>query len=95
MLLQLPEFVRRAFAMLPGLIDHGCGQQPHGIEVAYCESLEPRFLPARQTMKLSAPSIPPLDVDAIRAALAEQEHGHRTSVAAQRKKAKSVEKWPV
>ena len=91
MLLQLPEFVRRAFAMLPGLIDHGCGQQPRGIEVAYCESLKPRFLPARQTMKLSTPNIPQLDVDAIGAALAEQEHGHRTSLAAQRRKGKTCQ----
>ena len=84
-------FIRWSLSMLARLIDHRCRQQLRGIEVAYGESLEPCFLPTRQAVKLCAPDVPQLDVDAIGAALAEEEHGHRASLAAKRTKGKT---WP-
>ena len=70
------DVVWRSLSMLARLVDHGCGQQLRGIEVAHGESLEPRLLPTRQAVKLSAPDVPQLDVHAIGTALAEQENGH-------------------
>ena len=80
MLFISPGFLRRALAMLPGLIHHRRGQQLRGIEVADSKSLEPRFLPARDAVKLRAPDVPQLDVNAIGAALAKQKHRHRASL---------------
>jgi hypothetical protein len=67
------------------LVDHRCGQQLRRVEVADSESFEPCLLSAGEAMKLCAPDVPQLDVHAIRAALAEQEDGHGSSVAGEQK----------
>ena len=70
------DFVRRPLPVLARLIDDGCGEQLGRIELADGESFEPRLLSAREAMKLCAPDVPQLDIDAIGATLAEQEDGH-------------------
>lgn len=47
LLLNPPDFVRWALAMLAGLIDHDSREQLRRIEFAQCKALEPRFLVAR------------------------------------------------
>jgi hypothetical protein len=76
MLLDASDFIRRSLSVLSCLIDHGCRQQLRWIEVANGESLEPSFFPARDAVELRASDVPKLDVHAIGAALAEQEHRH-------------------
>jgi hypothetical protein len=95
MVLNAPGFVRRPLPVFARLIDDCCGEQLGGIELADSESIEPCLLPAREAMKLCAPNVPQLDVNAIGAALAEQEDGHGSSVAGGEQKTKRVRKSPV
>ena len=88
-LLDKSDFVRRALAMLPSLIDDRSGQQLRGIEFADCKSFQPRLLPARKALQLRSFHIPELDINAVRPALAEEENGHRNSLKARRRKSKT------
>ena len=95
MVLNAPGFVRRPLPVLARLIDDGCGEQLGRIELADSESFEPCLLSAREAMKLCAPDVPQLYVNAIGAAVAEQEDGHASSVVLGEQKAKHVRKSPV
>jgi hypothetical protein len=88
-LLNPTDFIWWTLAMLAGLIDHGGREQLRRIEFAQCEALEPRFLVARVTVQLSASPIPQFDVDPVRAALAEEDGSHASSVAVGRTKGKN------
>lgn len=66
--------------MLARLIDDCSGQQFCRIEFAHREALKPCFLTAREAAKLCAPDVPQLDIDTVRAALAEQKNGHESEV---------------
>jgi hypothetical protein len=72
--------VWRALAMLPSLIDDRRRQQFRRVEFTDREPLEPRLLPARVALELRTSDVPELDVDAIGAALAEQENSHEKPV---------------
>lgn len=76
MLLDPFEFVWRALSVLASLIDHRGGQQLRGVEVAHGEALEPSLLPTREALKLRSPHVPDLDVDPVRATLAEEDDRH-------------------
>jgi hypothetical protein len=91
MVLNTPGFVRRPLPVLARLIDDGCGEQLGRIEFADSESIEPCLLSAGEAVKLCAPDVPQLDVHAIGATLAEQEDGHRPSVARGEQKAKTCQ----
>jgi len=71
--LDASDFVWRALAMLPGLIDDCSGQKFRRIEFAHCEALEPCLLTACEAAKLYAPDVPHLDVDTVRAAIDRRE----------------------
>lgn len=90
MLLDAPDFFRRTLSVLSRLVHDGGGQQLRRIELAHGKSVEPSLLPARQTLQLSPSNVPQLDVDALRPTLAEQKHRHRGSVAAGRRKSKTI-----
>ena len=66
--------------MLSRLVDDGRCEQFRRIEFADRETIEPGFPPTRQAMKLGAADVPKLDVDAVRAALAEEQDRHRRGV---------------
>lgn len=66
--------------MLPRLIDHSSRQQLRRIEFADGETFEPRFMPAGQALELRPTHVPQLDIDAVRAALAEQQDRHEVAV---------------
>ena len=59
------DFVWRAFAMFPRLINQRSRQQFCGIKFAHSETLEPRLLATREALKLRSPRIPKLDVDSV------------------------------
>lgn len=88
MFLHPANFVWWALAMLARLVDDCGGQQLRRIEFTDREAFQPCFLTARVAMKLRPPDVPYLDVDAIRPALAEQEHRHERSLLARRTKGK-------
>jgi hypothetical protein len=67
--------------MFARLIDHRCGQQLRRIEFADRETFQPCLLTARKALELRPPNIPQLDVNAVRAALAEEDDRHHSSVA--------------
>ncbi len=89
MLLDPFEFVWRALSVLASLIDNRGGQQLRGIELAHCEALEPSLLPTREALQLRPAHIPELDVDAVRATLAEEDDRHRSSLVTRRTKDKT------
>lgn len=62
--------------MLPSLIDERPGNELYGVEFADGEAVEPCLAFAAETPEPSAASVPLCDVDAVRAALAEEEDGH-------------------
>ena len=95
MLLDSPHFIWRTLAVLPCLIDDCGGQQLRRVELADREPLEPSFLPARQAMQLRPAYVPKLDVDAVRAALAEQQDRHWTSLVDSEENTKQHQKRPV
>src|SRR5206468_750696 len=70
------DIVRRPLAMLARLVDERGRDQLDGLELAHRESIEPRFLAARQAVNLRAPHVPQLDIHAVRAALTEEENRH-------------------
>src|SRR5690349_19940407 len=76
MLLDALHFIGWALSELARLIDDGRRQQLRRIEVADSEPLEPCLMSASDAVKLRALDVPQLDIDAVRAALAEQERGH-------------------
>jgi len=80
--------------MLTGLVDHRRGKQPRSIEVADGETLEPRFLPARIAVELCGPDVPQLDVNAVGAALAKQEHRHKNEFIRRANKKQNNRKRP-
>ena len=92
MLFNASHLIWRALTVLPCLIDDGSRQQLRWIEVADSKPFEPRFLPTRQAVQLRPTNIPQLDIDSVGAALAEEEHGHWTSLATQRTKGKTSQK---
>jgi len=65
MLLEAPDFIRRPFPVLARLVDHRRCQQLRRVEIAHRESLEPRFVPAGETVQLRPPHVPELDVDTV------------------------------
>lgn len=69
-------FVGRSLAVLPRLVDDCRRQQLRRIEFADGETVKPRFLAACQAVKLCAPDVPQLDIDAVGAALAEEQNRH-------------------
>jgi hypothetical protein len=71
MLLDTPCFIGRTPAMFPRLIDHCSGQQLCRVELADRETFEPGFVTTREAIKLRPAHVPELDVDAVRAALAD------------------------
>lgn len=70
------DFVWRTFPMFASLINDCSREQLCRVEFADREALEPGFLPTREAVKLRSPAVPQLDVDSVRAALAEQNRGH-------------------
>ena len=62
--------------MLPRLVDDRCRQEFERLEFAHREAIKPRLMAAGQAVNLRAPDVPELDIDAVRAALAEQESRH-------------------
>jgi hypothetical protein len=73
-----------------GLIDEGRSQQLRWIEVAHRKPLEWARLPAHTSGTEAAPAEHSTAyVDPVRAAWAEQEHGHRLSLAVERTKGKT------
>ena len=80
LLMNALHFVGRTLAVLPRLVDdRGC-QELRRIEFADRETIEPRLLPARQAVKLRAPHVPQFDIDAVGAALAEEQDRHGSRV---------------
>ena len=63
--------------MLSRLVNDGRGEQLRRIELTDRESLEPGLLSAREALKLCAPVVPQLDVNAVGAAVAKQKDRHR------------------
>lgn len=80
LLLNTLHFLGWALPMLPGLIDNRRCKQLGRIELADCETIEPRLVAAGQAVNLRAPDIPELDIHAVRAALAEQQNSHGWAV---------------
>lgn len=64
--------------MLTRLIDQGSGHEFDGIEVADREAIQPRLALARVAAKARSASVPLRDVDAVGAALTEEQGRHRT-----------------
>jgi hypothetical protein len=73
-------FLECPLAVLPSLVDDGGYQEPRRIEFADCETIEPTLLTAGQAVKLRPQHVPELDVDAVGAALAEEQNRHGWSV---------------
>lgn len=80
LLMNALDIIRRSLAVLSRLVDNRGCQQLGRIEFTDRETIEPSFLTARQAMKLRAANVPKLDVDAVRAALAEEQDRHRERV---------------
>jgi hypothetical protein len=76
MLFDTPRLIGRTAAMFPRLIDYCSGQQLRRIELADGEAFEPGLVTAGQAVKLRSAHVPKLDVDAVRAALAEEQDRH-------------------
>jgi hypothetical protein len=96
MLFNPAGFVWWTFAMFSRLIDDRSRQQFRRVELADREPLEPRLLAARVALELRTSDVPELDVDAIGAALAEEENSHEQPVYDQsEQKAKHVAGGPV
>ena len=70
------HLLRTAFPVLPSLIDERPGNELNGVEFADGEAVEPSLAFAAETPEPSAGSVPLCDVDAVRAALAEEDDGH-------------------
>jgi len=70
------HIVWRALAMLTRLVHEHRTQQFGWVELADRKAVKPCFLPACQAMKLRSPCVPQLDVDAVGAALAEEQDRH-------------------
>jgi hypothetical protein len=83
------HFVRQSLPVLARLVNDCGGQQLRRIEFSDREAFEPRFLTAREAMKLRPPDVPHFDVNAIRTALAEEEDSHRRRIAPERTKSKT------
>lgn len=66
--------------MLTRLIDQGGGHELDGIEVADREAIQPRFALARVAAKARSASVPLSDIDAVGAALAEEQGRHSDRV---------------
>lgn len=79
-LLNTLHFLVRAFPMLPGLIDHRRRKQLGRIELADCETIEPRLVAAGQAVNLRALHVPKLDIHTVRAALAEEQDSREWGV---------------
>jgi hypothetical protein len=90
LLLNAPRFIRRTPPMFPRLVDDGGCQQLRRIELADRETFEPGFMTAGQAVELRPTNVPKLDVDAVRAALAEQQDRHDGSLAGGRTKGKTM-----
>lgn len=60
--LDLRNFVRRTFSMLPRLV-HDCGRQElHGIEVRNREAINPRLVVAAEASQLRPAAVPHMHV---------------------------------
>jgi hypothetical protein len=66
--------------MLPSLIDDRRRQQLDGIELAHGATIEPRQLTAGVPLKLRAPAIAELHINAVRAALVDENDSHGIAV---------------
>ena len=80
MVLDALHFIGWTLSELARLIDDGRRQQLCRIEVADREPLEPCLMSAGEAVKLRALDVPQRDIDAVRAALAEQERRHGVSL---------------
>jgi hypothetical protein len=80
MVLDSFDFVRRTLAVLASLIDDRGHQQFSWVKLADREALKPGLLAASETLKLCSPVVPQLDVDAVGAALAEEDDRHKGSL---------------
>jgi hypothetical protein len=76
LLLNTLHFIGRSLAVFPGLVDNGGGQELRRIEFADRETIEPGLLPASEAVNLRAPHVPKLDVNAVGAALTEEQDRH-------------------
>jgi hypothetical protein len=70
------HLLRAAFPVLPSLIDERPSNELNRVEFADREAVEPCLAFAAETPEPSAASVPLCDVDAVRAALAEEDDGH-------------------
>jgi hypothetical protein len=70
------HLLRTAFPVLPSLIDERPSNELNRVEFADREAVEPCLAFAAETPEPSAASVPLCDVDAVRAALAEEDDGH-------------------
>ena len=62
--------------MLPSLIDERSGNELNRVDFADRETVQPCLAFAAKTPESGATSVPLCDVDAVRAALAEEDDGH-------------------
>src|SRR4051812_10909129 len=95
MFLDSPDLVRGTLAVLSRLINDRRRQQFRRVELADGESFEPCLLPARKALQLRSPDVPELDVDPVRATLAEEDDRHQSSLIIWRRKGKTLESCPV
>lgn len=75
-LLNAPDFVRWPTPMFARLVHHCSRQQLRRIELADREAFKPSFMTTREAVNLRPPHVPELDIDAVRAALAEKKDHH-------------------
>lgn len=68
--------VGRAPTVLACLVNDGRRKQFRRIELADRETIEPCLVAASEALKLRAPHVPQFDIDAVRAALTEQQNSH-------------------
>jgi hypothetical protein len=70
------HLLRTAFPVLPSLIDERPGNELNRVDLADRETVLPCLAFAAETPDSGAASVPLWDVDAVRAALAEEDDGH-------------------
>lgn len=75
--------------MLACLVDECRSEQFGRIEVAHGEAVEPRFASAAVAMQPRPAAVPLTEINAVRPALAEMNHGHAIEVYGKAKKKQS------
>ena len=70
------HLLQTAFPVLPSLIDERPRNELNRVDFADREAVEPCLAFAAETPESGAASVPLCDVDAVRAALAEEDDGH-------------------